>query len=109
MTASFPKRLQHNNYMEGSATIPDGPAALPEAILLMALLIISMVIGSLWPSTGLFCDRYSGFHGNGIQHREEPHNALSMLLSSSSSESWPALFLYLFHDILAEGLDGGFS
>ena len=45
-----------------SATIPDGPAALPDAILVMALVIISKVIGSLRPSTGLSSDRSSGMN-----------------------------------------------
>ena len=52
-----------------SATIPDGPAALPDAILLMAFVIISKVIGSLGPSTGLSSDRSSGFQGNSTLRR----------------------------------------
>ena len=44
-----------------SATIPDGLAAFLEAILLMAFVIISKVLGSLGPSTGLSSDRSSGF------------------------------------------------
>ena len=60
-------------------SIPDGPAALPDAILVMAFVIISKVIGSLGPSTGLSSDRSSGFKGT--QRYEDAHNALSKLLS----------------------------
>ena len=47
-----------------SATIPDGPAALLDTILLMAFLFISKVIGSLKTSTGLSNVSSFGFDGN---------------------------------------------
>ena len=54
-----------------SATISDGPAALPDAILLMAFVNISKVIGSFGPSTGLSSDRSSGFQGNSMLSSEK--------------------------------------
>ena len=51
------------------ATKTYGPAALPKAILLMVFVIISVVIGSLEPSTGLSSVRLSGFIGNSTLSR----------------------------------------
>ena len=59
---------------------------MPEAILVMTFVIISKVIGLLWP------DRSSWFHGNSTFRRCLLCSIQKAFFASSSSASWHASF-----------------
>ena len=69
-----------------SGAIHGGPAALPEAILVMTFVIISKVIGLLWP------DRSTWLHGNSTLRRCLLCFIQKAFFASSSRANWHASF-----------------